>query len=569
LSPDKTTIDATGLGDRIFELCPVSGSGCKLILNNLTLQNGNAGSDVGGAITVSRGSPGPNNVLSISNCRLLNNQAAAGGAVWGQNASGTSLTVDKSVFSKNIASGEGGAIWVQNTFSIVMTNSTVSQNKAGGDGGGIHAINGSTVTLTNDTISENTSQGNGGGVWANFGANLGLTQCTVSQNSSKKSGGGIWLSSAELSLTSSTISKNTVIDFGGGIFITSASLKNITNSTISENQAALGGGLTMGGVTLVLRNSTITANTATGQGGGIFINAGSGIDVLNSILSGNTDPASAECIFSGSGSVSIVAVGHDVFGNVSSCFNPASALGNKNGIANPGLGPLANNGGPTLTHAPLAGSPALDNGDPAGCKDADNSTVLSSDQRGQGRKLGASCDSGSVEAGSAELQVSGSAAPEPVGVGAELTYTITVKNGGPDKSFDVDLSAALPAGVTFVSANASTRTCNQDGGVVSCDFGGMDPNASGTTTLVVTVTPLATGKISNAVKVGSSEIDPNPNNNSVSIDSTVNASAGGGGGGGSSGCSVSSEQRHAPSLAWGGVGVSLAILIMLRRRKAF
>jgi uncharacterized repeat protein (TIGR01451 family) len=335
----------------------------------------------------------------------------------------------------------------------------------------------------------------------------------------------------------------------------------LINSTVSGNKAAIGGGFNLGNVTFDIRSSTITANTASNKGGGVFIDPGITIDSMNSILSGNSDPAGADCIFSGSGSISST-LAFGIFGNVSSCFNPPVA-GNKINITNPGLGPLANNGGLTLTHAVLTGSPALDNGDPTGCKDVDNVTVLSQDQRGQNRKLGANCDSGSVEAGSTDLQITGSASPEPVDVGANLTYSFTVKNGGPDGSFNVNLNDTLPAGVTFVSSNPSAGSCNQNAGTVTCDFGKLDPNASATLTLVAT--PTAAGMITNTASLGGSEIDPTPGNNSLPLNSTVKAAGGAGGGGG--GCSLTSRERQDPTLVLVWTGASLVFCMILRRRK--
>jgi hypothetical protein len=70
----------------------------------------------------------------------------------------------------------------------------------------------------------------------------------------------------------------------------------------------------------------------------------------------------------------------------------------------PLLGPLGDNGGPTPTHALLPGSPALDAGDPAGCRDSQG-TLLTSDQRGEPRPQGNACDIGAFEAGLAPQMV--------------------------------------------------------------------------------------------------------------------------------------------------------------------
>jgi hypothetical protein len=70
--------------------------------------------------------------------------------------------------------------------------------------------------------------------------------------------------------------------------------------------------------------------------------------------------------------------------------------GDKINTGDPKLGPLAPNGGPTQTVALVAGSPAIDAGDPAGCSD-DDGVALAADQRGISRPQGARCDIGAFE----------------------------------------------------------------------------------------------------------------------------------------------------------------------------
>jgi len=112
-------------------------------------------------------------------------------------------------------------------------------------------------------------------------------------------------------------------------------------------------------------------------------------------------------------------------------------------------------------------------------------------------------------AAQADLEISKADSPDPVTVGDNLTYTITVTNGGPDAATNVVVTDTLPSGVTFVSASPG---CVHSAGVVTCNLGNIPAGGSVTITIVVTVT--APGTISNTATVTSDTLDPNTANNS-------------------------------------------------------
>lgn len=121
----------------------------------------------------------------------------------------------------------------------------------------------------------------------------------------------------------------------------------------------------------------------------------------------------------------------------------------------------------------------------------------------------------------ADLSLTKVANPSPVDVGSPLTYTLTVNN--PTGSLDaqnVVVTDTLPAGVTFVSADASQGTCSQASGVVTCDLGTVTDGASPTVTIVVT--PNVAGTITNVADVRSTSNDPNLTDNHASVTTTVN-----------------------------------------------
>jgi uncharacterized repeat protein (TIGR01451 family) len=137
-------------------------------------------------------------------------------------------------------------------------------------------------------------------------------------------------------------------------------------------------------------------------------------------------------------------------------------------------------------------------------------------------------------AATADLAVDKTDSPDPVTVGAELTYTIKVTNSGPGAASGVVLTDKLPNQVDLISATTSKGGCGAKGREVTCDLGTLaaDPyNPAATAT--IKVKPTKAGKITNTVTVdvGSGDTDPVKPNNSDSETTTVVAAGGGGGGG--------------------------------------
>ncbi|MCI0460839.1 MAG: cadherin repeat domain-containing protein, partial [Gemmataceae bacterium] len=225
---------------------------------------------------------------------------------------------------------------------LTLTNGRESSSAIGGGQRGVGGaiFNAGTLTVRDSVLSGNTATGDGGAIY-NAGT-LSVLRSTLSGNSSLAVGGGGGIrhtSSGTLNLSQSTLVNNTAGLFGGGLHTTGPT--TVTNTTFSANRAGFGGGIRQSGSTLTITHSTFTGNRGGVNGGGLFQSSGT-LVLRNTIVAGN---------FRGVGTSP-----SDVVGTLGagSGFNLIGG--------NPGLGPLANNGGPTRTHALLLGSPAIDRG---------------------------------------------------------------------------------------------------------------------------------------------------------------------------------------------------------------
>jgi hypothetical protein len=430
----RTIIDGNQ-SDRVFHL---TRGGSNLILDGITIQNGNVGSpenERGGGILVDSGD------IAVSNVIFTNNTGRSGGGV--------------SLF------GPGNADFRRTVFD--------SNSSTEFFGGGIESIAGRLAVADSDFTS-NHARIDGGGVYVyagNIGANIARSR--FGRNNAQ-TGGGI-AADGLLSVTDTVFTDNSALD-GGGLASVNGTV-SVTASTLTGNNASVGGGVFSGGrlATTNVVNTTISANSADDRGGGIFINDGNA-SIVNSTITANRAPSGGN-FYRGSDlafgillpqlknsiianaqsggdcgsffSPVLISQGNNIESGSTCGFTTSGDLQN----TDPRLGPLQNNGGPTQTHALLSDSPAVDVGENTRCPAADQRGIMRPiDGNGDGIAV---CDIGAYEY-------------QPPPFAATRTATATATN----------TSTATPAPTRTATA---TRTST--------------PTSTATATVMRTSTPIA------------------------------------------------------------------------------
>lgn len=389
ISGNGSTIQRDLASNYQFRIFHVAASGT-LTLNSTRVKNGAIRWLGNGGGIFNQGT------VTLSNSAISANSGSSGGGIANQGA----ITLSNSTVSAN-SSYSGGGIANQGTATLL--NSVISANSSS-FGGGI--ANQGTVTLLNSAISSNTSThyGYGGGI-ANDGT-LRMRNSTIKGNSAHPSiecsysspfcsgggglGGGIYNrgsliitnssivgnwntavhhcfyyydprcfffggwgggihNTGEITVSSSTLSNNSAVYGGGGI--DNGGVVRLTNSSISNNT----GGSISNGSKMILVHSTVAANSA-------GINNAGKLVIANSLIANNKN--GPDC---SSASGAILQLSGANFIADGSCGAPLSG--------NPKLGPLADNGGRTKTHALLPGSPAVDAADPSLCSASDQRAI--------------------------------------------------------------------------------------------------------------------------------------------------------------------------------------------------
>jgi hypothetical protein len=335
--------------------------------------------------------------VTIKGSEFKNNKGINGGAVY---TIFSNLTVENSTFIKNDSTpgkalgsptssagtytrGYGGAIYTDGASipddpayrprgllpadgagNIIIRNSRFESNRAAGNGGGLFLLTypedntliENTTIINNEVIKDNRPEAKGGGVFAGLGE-LTIKNTTFANNKAHEQGGGLYVNGPKpINITNSTFSGNKAQDAdnngkGGGIAITHWTWETdakIVNTTFANNYAASeAGAIQAGDINVTLKNSIFYKNTA-----------GNSQKIKQQTNKQLTD---------GGNNLQYP----NKFTNNSSDVNVTATIT----IADPKLGPLQDtlqdNGGSTLTHALLAGSPAINKGTSTGAPTTD------------------------------------------------------------------------------------------------------------------------------------------------------------------------------------------------------
>ncbi len=377
-----------------------------VILNASTVSgNSVAGNGFGGGIDNRTGTLAVN-ASTVSGNSVGSGQFGGGGGI---STGGGVFVLNSSLIADNHVqattgggSGDGGGLALAGT--ITITDSTISGNTAGRFGGGIDILepfpsnyqvsvtrsvirgnqadsagglysSGGTVTIDHTIVSGNSAAiGRGSGVVNGLDERMTITDSLISDNT----GGSGIENFSQLTLSGSTIAGNSTPSVGGGLLLEDGTA-GVVNCTFSGNRAGQsGGGIWMfgdpppvgGNGVLELTSVTITQNVAEGVsssligGGGLAAprtpRANTRVTVRNTLIAGNLTASVGPDVFG-----YVDSLGYNLVGEVEDSRGWAStdSLGHTYAPLDPMLGPLQDNGGPTPTHALLAGSPAIETGD--------------------------------------------------------------------------------------------------------------------------------------------------------------------------------------------------------------
>lgn len=427
---DALTIDGADAG-RVF----YSTNALGLAIYDLTIANGGDDEGRGGCIFTT----GDLFLIrtEVSGCRSGDGTAGAyGGGVFASR----DLVMRESTVSGNSVSAadlaEGGGVYAYGDADVegsTISDNTVTSVSGSALGGGLFA-NGNAIIVTSQ-VTENAAdnidgKAAGGGVFSlgtSMASSSAISGNTVYSQNSIASGGGI--RSSTTTLMGSTLDANMVVTdcclaAGGGVL----AVGSITaiDSTVSNNQALSAGGVIGGGLVtylpgdagaVVLAGSTISGNSAnggSGTGGGVALALGSPFSIDNSTIAFNQASTTGGGIAGGDGSTASQLYSTLVANNQATNgadmapipgYGAFEVLGADNLVMasanitlpvdtltdSPLLLPLANNGGPTMTHALANTSPAIDQGN--------NGNGYPFDQRGCPfeREVGLAADIGAFE----------------------------------------------------------------------------------------------------------------------------------------------------------------------------
>jgi uncharacterized repeat protein (TIGR01451 family)/CSLREA domain-containing protein len=434
------------------------------------------------------------------------------------NKDGTSDTIQIPAGEYKLTSAAGGKLAITASMTLAGTGARVTTIRAASNSQ-IFIVSAGEVALDDLTLTGAAVAQDGGAVQAEGEGKTSLTIerdiVTSNQVLGEHDGAGIHTQEGELVpvlIDSSTVSDNSAHGGGG---VDGSGPFTVVNSTLTGNHVEnAGAAMEVERTTLI--NDTISGNKCEGvepefKGEG----CGGGVRFLEELPPPLVAISTAQD--------TIISGNTDMKEHVDNCLGRVTNLGpNLEGgeeckfsiqNANPMLGPLTENGGPTPTMLLNAGSPAIGAGT--------NLTCAKQDQRGGARPApgGGQCDIGAVEVNSlADVAISGQGSAATVAFGGGIVYTLTATNLGPDPALSTTVENLLPAGATFVKATTAAGSCSGST-TLTCALGTLAPGAS--VAVNVSATLGLAGTATDVASAHAPATDISPADNQISILATV------------------------------------------------
>jgi Right handed beta helix region len=347
--------------------------------------------------------------LTLHRLTFMQCSGSNGGAVTVDATPGLGLAVSRCRFVGNRSTGAGGAVYAPSAAACSFVNCHFESNSA--ETGGAVELSGSTAAsfTTSDFIGNQTAgSGNsvGGGLAARNIASLSLTGCRFSGNQAPASGGAVYLSGTSCSMEACLFDGNSA-GSGGGIYLLNIAVETLpvtlAHCTFSGNQATVSGSAVAlnRGTNTTLRHCTVTANTTNSSpgdvAGSVALSNATAAVFDSCLIAGNTDSQpvgglTPDVTLDGLQGATASSAGGNVIGDATGSGTTFTGPNDLDGTAASPIPadvlPLADNGGPTLTHAlqPLAEA-----------VDFAASSTATEDQRGEPRPSGGARDAGAFE----------------------------------------------------------------------------------------------------------------------------------------------------------------------------
>nr|WP_319372726.1 Ig-like domain repeat protein [uncultured Methanobacterium sp.] len=459
--------------------------------------------------------------LNIINCVFTANNAINGGAI----VNSAVLKITNSTFTNNTASGNGGAIENTGYNAEINIDHTTFSNNSASNGGAIYAPDNHSVPFdfTNCSFLQNHANGNGGAIYyynqeqPNLGQ-LNIENSTFAGNSAGNNGGAIF-NTDSMRLESLTFTGNSAGNNGGAIY--TDCLMNMVHNTLTGNNANLGGGIYSDedGSCFMSYNRFYNNTASKGKS---FYSYGGFLNITNNWWGTNNDPGLQDII-----NGEYVSLNYDPWLILSINATPGSL--NASQVANVNANLIMNSnhqntydvygdwicdGIPVLFGSNIGDVNPVNNVTFMG---ASNSTFNPNSTPGVAN-VSATVDNQTVYTAvdvlSADVEVNKTVNNSRPNVGDTVTFTVTVKNNGPDTATNIQIADSFPGGFDSVVINSPTG--DYKNGIWYIPELASGSNAILTMSGVVTKDLAGNTTTNTAIKLLEDQLDPNTANDNAS-----------------------------------------------------